>query len=86
MKRYTARPWLGFVRLEGDEYGDLVRYRDALAYFSYELDRAYAAGQKVERERCATLCESLKGGDSSYAVAYYDNALDDAAAAIRGSA
>jgi hypothetical protein len=127
MKRYDF-DW-GYVGIEQreNEYGEWVRYVDALAYYSEALDEAYlhgkanaqvaravsalpvewpeltnrlytraevqemlheayAEGRKDERERCAELCESLKGGDSSYATTYYDNALDDAAAAIRSNA
>jgi hypothetical protein len=82
MKRYDF-DW-GHVGIEQHERedGEWVRYKDALAFYSKELDAAYAKGRKDEQERCATLCDSLKGGDSAYAVAYYDNALDDAATAI----
>jgi hypothetical protein len=83
MKRYDFDwNYVGIEQRES-EFGEWVRYEDALAFYSKELDNAYAEGRKDEQERCASLCESLKSGDSTYAVAYYDNALDDAAAAIR---
>lgn len=84
MKRYDF-DWRVGSECSESEYGEWVRYEDALAFYSKELDRAYAEGRKDEQERCTALCESLKGGDSSYAITYYDNALDDATAAIRSN-
>lgn len=51
LKRYDFE-W-GYVGIEQreDEYGDWVRYGDALAFYSKELDRAYAEGRKDEREQ-----------------------------------
>lgn len=56
MKRYDF-DW-GYVGIEQreSEDGDWVRYEDALAFYSKELDRAYAEGRKDERERCEALC------------------------------
>lgn len=50
MKRYDF-DW-GYVGIEqrASEYGEWVRYVDALAHYSKELDHAYAEGRKDERE------------------------------------
>lgn len=50
LKRYDF-DW-GYVGIEQreDELGEWVRYRDALAFYSKELDRAYAEGRKDEAQ------------------------------------
>jgi hypothetical protein len=56
MKRYDF-DW-GYVGIEQHERedGEWVRYVDALAHYSKELDQAYAEGRKDERERCEQIC------------------------------
>lgn len=53
MKRYDF-DW-GYVGIEQreDEYGDWVRYEDALAHYSQELDHAYAKGRTDESKEMA---------------------------------
>jgi len=72
MKRYDFDwTYVGIERNERED-GDWVRYEDALAFYSKELDRAYAEGRGDEREEAMAAMQRAK-------VAYYMHGRDQAA-------